>query len=76
MEGATLAVQAGVTPTITGKSGDVQIEGVLTAIPELAPGKVIKAEPLSTWAEWTDPKKPFVRNVFNYKTGSRIISTL
>ncbi len=76
MEGATLAIQTGVTPSITGKTADLQIEGLSTAIPPLAPGKAIKAEPLSTWAEWTDPKKPFVRNVFNYKTGSRIISTL
>lgn len=88
-EGATLAVQAGVTTvppvppaiagsstiTITGALGDVQIEGAATAIPELVAEKPVpKARALATWAQRADPKT-FARNVFNYRTGSRIITT-
>jgi hypothetical protein len=68
-----LMIATGITPTITGTSGDVQLDEAATAMPSLEPaaGLVLPAlSALTTWAHWA--AAPFSRNVMSYKTGSAI----
>ncbi len=62
------------TPTITGGSGDLQVNAAATAIPPLtAAGAVPAASALTTWAQWA--AAPFSRNVVSYTNGTRVIGT-
>lgn len=70
-DGGVLQIAVGLTPTITGASGNLQMDGAANQIPPLVAGAVVPAvSPLTTWAQWA--AAPFSRSVLNYTTGSRI----
>jgi hypothetical protein len=74
-EGGEIFILASITPTITGASGDLQLEAAASAMPALEPaaGLVLPAlSALATWANWTGA--PFSRNVMSYKSGAKIVS--
>jgi len=82
-QGGTVQILSTITPTITGASGDVQLEANTTAIPGLVPGAVVPAaSALNTWANWTGaPFSRFVMSVgdpatanLGGVTGARIFS--
>ena len=61
------------TPTITGGSGDLQVNAAATAIPALTAGVAVPAaQPLTTWTHWSGT---FARNVVSYTNGTRVIGT-
>lgn len=74
-EGGKMGILSTVTPTITGGTQDLQLDGRDTHMPDLfasAGGSLPAASSLTTWAHYTG--SPFSRNVVSTKTGAAIIS--
>ena len=76
-----MEIQSTVTPTLTGVTADVQLEGAASAMQPLEAfggGGLPALVPLTTWAEWNAAIVPsvsgFARNVQSHKSGSKIIS--
>jgi hypothetical protein len=72
-DGGAIMVRTGVSPTITGTTAALQLEGAATAIPPLVAGTTVPAaSALTTWAQWA--AGPFSGNVMDYTAGSKIIT--